>query len=760
MSEFTFSRRTLLKAGLAGVSSITLGGSILLPVVPGRAGEAGEYVSLKTGRVLQGKPTVCGLCPAGCGILAFTDAGVPEGLAGNPGHPYNRGAICALGSSAMTLINAPGRILNPVRRKGGRGEGKWEPISWEQALSEIKESLNRDQAGAGRGPLAVSVPEKRLSPFLERFVSFFPDAVLEASDGYELAVERAVHGVLPGGASRGEADLENAQLVLNFGANPLGSVRQVLGAGRGWAKGRDEGARWITLDPRLSETAAGSRQWVPLRPGTDGVFAWALANLLVQAGTFDAALGKTLDPSHEKLLASLRPWSPERAAKICGVSAQTIRDIAGEFARTERAVAIFGSGVTARKNGERDARGVMLLNVLKGNIDKPGGYRLAGGHCWRQPAPRTGLPDVSASSGTLFRDVGQGARKVGTLITLDANPAVTDPDCGGTVEVLKDTGKVPFHVAFSSQWNETANLADIVLPASLYLEEWGLSEGFSPSGGSSWVGLRQPVFPGRGEARAPEDVLLGMVREGTERGRQAFPFKNMETYYRVVLETSLARSMPEHGTASAYKQGFVALPGTSSAEGEDPAGGQGLLSGKALAQARQDLLPKLSEVSSGGRDDPDPAAAGGENGKGGPAHREKTLLLFGSPMQGPDAPRCPWIEEIDHCRPLWMHPSAAREIGCREGDWVSVKGPAGEIRTRVRLTQGLHPEAVAMAGTGQTDSKAGTFREGADAGPGRVWWQGEVYGENVRKIIPWPQDPGQEAPGWEDTRVTILRSAS
>ena len=150
-----------------------------------------------------------------------------------------------------------------------------------------------------------------------------------------------------------------------------------------------------------------------------------------------------------------------------------------------------------------------------------------------------------------------------------------------------------------------------------------------------------------------------------------------------------------------------------------------------------------------------------ETGNAGGEGLEKTLLLFASPMRGADAPWCPWVEEIDHAKPLWMHPSGARELGCAEGDWVRVRGPAGEVRTRVRLTQGLHPDAVAMqgavAGIDRPDTPRGSGTEPSINGPDRVWWKDEVYGENARKVVPWPRDPGREAPGWEDTRVTILR---
>jgi len=771
MIDFPLSRRMLLKAGLAGVSSIALGGGLLVPCGPARAGAAGTYVSLTTGRTLHGKPTTCGLCPAGCGILGFSnERGDLEGLAGNPGHPVNRGAVCALGSSAMNLIGSPLRVSTPLRRVGDRGAGAWESVSWDRALAELAEALKTSLKREGRaaGP-AVCVPERRLSCFLDRFVSFFPAGCLGVADGYELAVERAAHRAFSGSAVRGLADLENAELVLNFGADPLGSVRQLLGAARSWSEGWRAGARWITLDPRLSETAAACGRWIPIRPGTDGAFASAVAAWILENGRQDGAFLRGLPAGEEaRIRETLAPWSPKRAAGVCGVSAGTIREVAREFSRAGRAVAIFGSGVTAREDGERDARAILLLNFLTDNVDRQGGYRLVAEQAWQQPDPQPSRAGGPVLPGTLFRELERGRPSVDTLITWEANPAVTDPGGASTAEVLKNRQRVLFHVALASVWNETVHLADLVLPAATFLEEWGLFQGVCPGDGSRWAGLRQPVFRSGGDARPAEAVLLEAVRMVGEQARAAFPFPDMERYYRAVLAENLAGEDSALRRERLHEHGFLLRPVTP---GQGNGTGGHRASGDGHAPEAGGFCPVVTvDASSRGEA---PAGPVEERGPGGFGNRgqgppgggtEKTLLLFGSPLQGPDAARLKWVEELEHNRPLWMHPAAAREAGCSEGDWVRVRGPAGEIRTRVRLTQGLHPDAVAMrsAGAGM-DGPAGPpapLPPGLPSDPDRVWWTGGVYGENVRKVVPWPRDPGQTCPGWQDTRVTIVREPS
>jgi anaerobic selenocysteine-containing dehydrogenase len=122
---------------------------------------------------------------------------------------------------------------------------------------------------------------------------------------------------------------------------------------------------------------------------------------------------------------------------------------------------------------------------------------------------------------------------------------------------------------------------------------------------------------------------------------------------------------------------------------------------------------------------------------------------------------CDWVDEIDHAEPVLVHPETAEALGLNEGDWVAIRGAAGEIRTRVRLTEGIHPEVVAMTVATLDRGRAGP-RQGEDV-PGRLaekgsrWWEEESYGGNARKVVPWPEDPHRESPGWMDTSVTLTR---
>ncbi len=738
------SRRVFLKTGLFGFSSLALSQMPFGPAVSAQGIEARKYVSLFTGRIQQGTATACGLCPAGCGLLAFVRRGELLGLTGNPEHPYNQGSLCALGSAAFDLFSHPQRILKPLKRKGARGEGKWQEISWQEALAEVTQGLKAVQQGKVPGSLAISAPEKEISPFLLRFLDVFDQGVLNEADGYERALERAGHQVF-GFGEDGVADIENAQVVLNFGANPLGSIRQIPDVGRQWALGLDKGVHWVTLDPRLSETAAASQEWIPLRPGTDGVLALALAQVILKNGWEDrSSLEQMTDVEIDQLSEALSVWTPERASDICQISARRIRRLAERLARADRAVALFGSGVTARKGGLEIAQSVLMLNYLTGNINQKGGYQMFRPTRWEQPGLSAIQGDRPVLPGTLFGEIQKGKRDVGCLFSCHANSAATDPDCSKTQQILKDQGKIPFHIAMVSRWNETAQLADLVLPATTCLESWGLNEQFTEADGLPWISLRQPVLPAAGQARAVEDVLLEVVNLLNGDMKNSFNFKDVGAYYHRLINKNASAPDIMDPFAVLKEKGFIKLKRRQKDEGaieSDRPVEQRYKLNEVVAKIVPLIFQSVRERSA--------------DTKG------KNLLLYTSPLQGDDTPACKWLEEIAHADPVWMHPAAAAELGCKEGDWVSLKGPAGEIETRVRLSEGIHPEAVAMrAGARDRNTDSGLIDEVDEKGRNDVslvWWTDEIYGENARKVISWPENPGQEAPGWMDTRVTIKR---
>ncbi|MGW8322449.1 MAG: molybdopterin dinucleotide binding domain-containing protein, partial [Thermodesulfobacteriota bacterium] len=450
-------------------------------------------------------------------------------------------------------------------------------------------------------------------------------------------------------------------------------------------------------------------------------------------------LESATDIDGDALWEALAPWTPEKAGALCQVPAERIRWTAEAFATADRPVAIFGSGVTARREGLEDAQAVLLLNFLMGNIGREGGYGLPGRIEWQQPEP---LPvrnrEPVELRGTLFWDLQKGDRKIGCLLSHEANPAVTDPDPGETAKALRDESRVPFHVALASRWNETARLADVVLPASTFLESWGLLQPGDGAGLAPWVSLRQPVCGAKGDTRSLDELLLEIAGSLGGDWKKAFPFQDVEAYYRVLLGRSVSEDRLAGGFPEAKKQGFLVAQGTARNAGEK----------YRVKSVLSRIIPRIAEGT-------------GERERKGTVSAQKTLILYASPTRGSLYDPSDWVDEIDHADPVLIHPRAAEGLGLREGDWVMLTGPAGSVRTRVRLTEGIHPEAVAVpAAMVDRESKtpcaddAGLERRSGEQQP---WWENESYGGNARRVIPWPKDPHVQAPGWMDTAVTVTK---
>jgi anaerobic selenocysteine-containing dehydrogenase len=442
------------------------------------------------------------------------------------------------------------------------------------------------------------------------------------------------------------------------------------------------------------------------------------------------------DADRESLWTMLAPWTPEKAGALCQVPADRILWTAETFARADRPVAILGSGVTGTSGGLENAQAILLLNFLVGNIDREGGYRSPARMEWKQPRPiYSEHGKVPVARGTLFWDLQKGNKKVGCLLSHDANPAVADPDADATAKTLRNEASVPFHVALASHWSETVRLADLVLPASTFLESWGLPQPVPAAGAAPWVSLRQPICGREEEARSLDELLFEIAQNLGEGWNKAFPFRDVEDYYRVLLDRNLSGG----AFREAKKKGLVMAPGRAAGKSEDKYRVKSVLSHS---------IPRIAK------------GADKRNRKGA-EEGEMTLILYAAPTRGGLDHPSDWVEEIDHADPVLVHPRAAQRFGLTDGDWVTVKGPAGSIKTRVRLTEGIHPEAVAMA-VATVDREPEARCMGEDGlerqSQGREhWWKNESYGGNARKVVPWPKDPHQEAPGWMDTAVTITR---
>ena len=604
--------------------------------------------------------SVCGMCPAGCGITVRTREGRAKKIEGNPLHPVNQGRLCALGQAGLQLLYNPDRVTQPLRQSGARGSNAFEPVSWQEAIAVVADRL--DAAGDNRIVLLSDGVRGRLATVLETFVAELGGELLQFDLAYPHALQAATRRLF-GEAWLPYYDLANADYVVSFGAdylnNWLSPVHHGIGFGHS-RQGRDHRGRFVQIEPRMSLSGAAADDWIPARPGSEGLLALAIAREIV-AGPYrgdDASAWRS----------ALEPYAPQRVADATGVTAATIVHLATALAGADAGLAIGGGAASAHTNGVDTLVAVNALNYLIGNIGRPGGVIFN-----PQPAVAGG-----AGRRANFRSMQQLAERarggdIDVLIVSNANPLFGLPSSAGFGDAL---AAIPTVVSLSPLMDETTLQADFVLPSHTYLESWG-DDAPQPGVGFSIASVSQPVVAPLFNTRATGDIVLELgrrlgfgdampwasmqecVREAWRdmHAQSGEPAEAFDDFWRDVLVSGVwgteRRGAPSATIASDVISGLGMADAEFAGNSETyPLLLQPYLS-TALYDGRGANLPWMQEL-------PDPM----------------TSVVYGS-----------WLE---------MNPATADDLGVRDGDLVRIESVQGSIEAPVVRYPAIRPDVVAM----------------------------------------------------------------
>ncbi len=528
------SRRDFIKWGASGVALLAAG----LPLEGGPAPlEKGKSVSRTTGRIRKSVPSACMMCPAGCGILGYLEYGKVEKIGGNPLDPNSRGRLCAKGIAGLNHLYNPDRVPVPLRRVGKRGEGRWKEVSWDEALKEVALRLQALQAeGRHHDFLIRNTWDLSSNDLAGRFASSFGGpttfhhALLESPNG-----SSALRGVT--GYEMGVGDIGRSRYILNFGGNPYESHFLYLPFIQRLVDARvNLGAKLVTFDVRISQTAGKSDEWFPIIPGTDGMVILSMAYVIASEGLWDKEfIERWTNASPSRLLRHLTPYTPKKAESISGVRSSDIQRIAMEFAASKPSLAIGGGGALKHINGTSNQRSLLLLNAVVGNLDAQGGYCFPQGYAFDPPDPKPPKPQrYHPESQNLFLRVNRGAQRLGVLMTHMDNPVYKGPDSNLISKVLLDEGQVPFHVSIDPFLNESNNYADLVLPEATYLERWDLLSP-PPMERVPFIALRQPIVKPLGKSLSFSDILIELANRIGGGMERYFRFGKTEDYIEAMI---------------------------------------------------------------------------------------------------------------------------------------------------------------------------------------------------------------------------------
>ncbi len=648
-------RKAFLKAGAYGAASLTVLNQL----------EKYLYALEKTGNVysfqreilpFRAIPSICHQCQAGCGIFGLVVDDELVGILGNPNYPANKGAICSRAASMLNLVYDKNRILTPLKRKDKRGGKQWQKISWDQAAKEISAKLNelkfKDniiQIGADEGCTSAIDALSMIGNFM--IIDDHAAENLNRIKGHE-----QVWGEGPG-----VPDFAGSRYILNFGANPYESGDQYIPLVKKLISGRvDHGAKMVTFDVRLSNTAGKSDEWFPVRPGSDAAVIYAMCGVIIKEGLADDAfLGQWTNSSSGQIAYSVGKYTPEFAQAESGVSAEDIKRVAIEFATRKPSVAICGGGLTDKSSGINNQAAVLLLNAVVGGIDRKGGYCLPKKYKFDQPAVKTSALDVAS----LYNE---GKKEPGIYMSYLSNPVYRDSSGVRIRKILESEGILPLYVAIDTHITETSVYADIILPAATQLEGWGIDS--RPAMDMvPYVGLRRQVIKPLGTSKSLSAILT-MI--GNEAGIE---IKNDDKAF--VEEFIRGARLPQGTSAELFrKQGFFVDTLKPTYESYRYTG---FKTGK-------------MNLQSAGRYHQSEAKADISKGR-------LYLTTYTKNVSSRLNPNSKWLSEISHENLLMINTGTAQKMGLKSGDMVEIKSNGGKLNVRVQATQIVHPEVAAIA---------------------------------------------------------------
>jgi anaerobic selenocysteine-containing dehydrogenase len=553
-------RRDFLRllGGVSGAATLNLFGCNQIIEVPEKLIEMAK----KGAGIETWKNTICGQCPAGCGIRVRLIDGIPVYIKGNPIYPVNQGGMCPSGHSALEVLYNPDRIKEPMKRIGIHGSGKWEPLNWEDALKIIADFLIKQRRNNKSHQVAFLDGSEQHSLMSEHIAQFMKAFGSPNYYQYPSIKNKSIPFLLLQGVQQIPSyDLLNTKYVLSFGSNFLEEGYSPVYYTKLYAHLKDiteeRRTRFVQVDSRMNLTAVNADRWIPIRPGTYSALALGIAFVLIKEELYDTefisnysfGFNDWVDSKGQKHLGFksnvIGNYYPEEVSKITGVPSETILEIARELGNNKPSLVLGDQGSADNTNGTYSQMAVYSLNALLGNFETKGGLYFT------DHPPLANLPPVDedelAVTGNSKQRIGNDSSStypftdfsmdsfvkniltnnpypISVLFLYKGNPLFSALNHHDFAETLK---KIPLVVSFDSFITETSEYADIILPDHTFLEKWDEISNI-PSVGFTHVGIQQPVIEPLYNTRNSAEVLvdLGTLIGGSV--PNALPFENYE----------------------------------------------------------------------------------------------------------------------------------------------------------------------------------------------------------------------------------------
>ena len=700
------SRRDFMKATGAGII-----GAAFLGNFPSFTCEEAMAAATKAGETAI--PTFCAMCgpAANCGIYAFVKNGRFVRVAGMKESPVNAGAVCPKGQAAPQWVYSPDRLKHPLKRIGAKGEGKFQQISWDEAIGIIADKLKEQKAKYGPETLGMLSPARRTySEYVYRFL------IAHGSPNYGhsgiCAMQIAFILNYTFGSSPKAVDYGNSDLVLVWGKQPIYSGPAQDGV-RAYVNAKARGARIIGIKPTVEPDVGLAEEWLPIRPGTDAALALSMLNVVVNENLIDKAFVDQWCYGYEQLKEHVQKYPPVWAEKITGIPANRIMEVARTYATTKRAGIDLGNGIEHVPSSSDTTRAVAILIAITGHLDRPGCNVF--GVSSKMPSPKSvhlmerytqewvdklvypefprafqpAMEGTSSAYYGLFDSVlTEKPYPMRTIIAPGTQALVSTRGSKRVMEALK---KLDFYVVADVARTADMPFADVVIPLATPYE---IDHPFEVRG--NFIMARNKVIEPVGSSKSMFQFLCDLgVRMGygadfwggsmdASMNDQLAPLKmtiddlrkhptgikyemNPRKYEN--YEATFKRRSPRISKAPWLAQGKVAIYNTS------------------FKDAGYTPLPEWREPP--------------ESLTGTPELTKKYPLLLSdyhtsSVYTASWQRNVPYLREILPYPVIHIHPDTANERGIKNGDWVRVESPHGWMKVKAEIYPGIRPDTIMM----------------------------------------------------------------
>ncbi len=695
--------------------------------------------------------TICDSCMCQCGALAHVRDGKVIKLEGDPNHPLNRGFLCPMGLSALQTVYHPDRVIYPLKRVGERGDGKWQRVSWDEALGDIAERILKVREVYGPEAILYSFGTYPAKNGIASCVGLMgaldsPGAI--SPNCHYCFTPHIIGCTLTAGlvydCELGYPDFNDSRLLVLWGWNPTTSFPAL---GKSILEAHQQGTKLLVINPRFTELASKADLWLQPRPATDAALALGMINIIIEEELYDKNFVEKWCLGFDELRERAREYPPDRVAEITWVPKEKIIAAARLYGATRPSHLHTHNGTTYATNVIQTSRAIAILPALTGNLDVKGGNIFSNGNyppvltymnMRKKLRPSAAAEDkqlgvkefpLLAGSQSLrgyshppmmYKAMFTGEPYPIKAYICTTNNLISFEDSRAVAGALRQLDLLVVPDFFITP---TAELADYVLPPAHWLEREDVVDSFNYYG---YVCARPRAIEPVGECRDDDEVAFDLLK----RMKLKFPLPGVDSN-RSLMNYQLkelnidfdefCRRGVVYGTITEkkYETGVVRKDGKP---GFDTPSGKVEFYSARLKEMGQDPLPHHKESYESPVTTPKIA-------------RDYPLILIGGSRHiascNSAGRNIPWLRELLPHPTIEIHPDTAKELGIGENDWVWIETPRGSGRTKQRahLTLGIHPSVVHAQS---------------------LWWYPEEpdrekrwYEPNINTVMSWdaPYDP-------------------